>query len=485
MTRRIQQMEFGDFQTPPALAEQVCQLLVRRGVRPRSVLEPACGKGSFLLAASRTIPEVERLAGMEINPKYCSAARESLEQSPFKGKWEISTADFFELDWDSLVCELPQPVLVLGNPPWVTNSQLGSLNSTNLPDKSNHQNHRGIDAITGKSNFDISEFMLLRALDWLDGTTGSLAMLCKSTVARKVLRQAWQDGSKILSTDIFQIDAQAHFGAAVDACLLLMQLHPDGTNAECRVHSSLTADAGFSFGVCRERLVSDMAKFQRWQHLGGGPRGTWRSGIKHDCAQVMQLQRDGDGFRNGLGEYVELEPDYLYPLLKSSDLAKQSSPVPRRFVIVPQQFVGQPTEPICDHAPKTWQYLMSHGERLDRRASSIYRNRPRFSVFGVGDYSFSPWKVAIAGLYKQLNFRTIGPAENRPVVLDDTCYFCPCVDQCHAEQLLGELQSRAATEFLESQIFWDNKRPITAELLNQLNLAKLAEELEIADVANP
>lgn len=481
MTRRSQQVEFGDFQTPQALAEQVCQLLVRQEVRPRSVLEPACGKGSFLLAASRTLPSVEQLAGVEINPEYASAARASLEHSSCEAKWEISTVDFFALDWDSLICRLPQPLLVLGNPPWVTNSQLGSLNSTNLPDKSNHQNHRGIDAITGKSNFDISEFMMLRALDWLDGTTGSLAMLCKSTVARKVLRQAWQDDAKILSSDIFQIDAQAHFGAAVDACLLLVQLRPDGTNAECQVHSSLTADAGHSFGVCRERLVSDMAKFQRWQHLGGGPRGTWRSGIKHDCAQVMQLQRDGAGFRNGLGEFVELEPDYLFPLSKGSDLARQASPAPRHFVIVPQQFVGQPTEPIREQAPKTWQYLTNHGARLDRRASSIYRNRPRFSVFGVGEYSFAPWKIAIAGLYKQLEFRLVGPVENRPLMLDDTCYFCACADQREAQQLLDALNSRAATEFLESQIFWDNKRPITAELLNALNLARLADELQHAD----
>ncbi len=41
-------------------------------------------------------------------------------------------------------------------------------------------------------------------------------------------------------------------------------------------------------------------------------------------------------------------------------------------------------------APKTWKYLLSHGEALDGRRSSIYQNRPRFSVFGIGRYSLAP-----------------------------------------------------------------------------------------------
>ena len=34
--------------------------------------------------------------------------------------------------------------LVLGSPPWVTNGELGRLNSTNLPARSNVQGHRGL-----------------------------------------------------------------------------------------------------------------------------------------------------------------------------------------------------------------------------------------------------------------------------------------------------------------------------------------------------
>ncbi|PIS30066.1 MAG: hypothetical protein COT43_02570 [Candidatus Marinimicrobia bacterium CG08_land_8_20_14_0_20_45_22] len=57
------------------------------------------------------------------------------------------------------------------------------------------------------------------------------------------------------------------------------------------------------------------------------------------------------------------------------------------------------TNVIETNAPKTWNYLVETTKILDSRKSIIYRKRPRFSVFGIGDYTFSPWKVAISSLY--------------------------------------------------------------------------------------
>src|SRR5262249_18449290 len=152
-------------------------------------------------------------------------------------------------------------------------------------------------------------------------------------------------------------------------------------------------------------------------------------GIKHDCSKVMELRREGDRYRNGLNELIDLEGDYVYPMLKSSEITSGRSREPTRWMLVTQRAVGDETSVIGALAEKTWKYLLSQGDRLDRRASSIYRNRPRFSVFGVGDYTFAPWKVAISGFYKNLQFATVGPYEGKPVVLDDTCYFVPCQSQ--------------------------------------------------------
>ncbi len=178
---------------------------------------------------------------------------------------------------------------------------------------------------------------------------------------------------------------------------------------------------------------------------------------------------------NGLGELVEIEPEALYPLLKSSDLATHRTP--RRWMVVPQRTMNDDPVRLRLDAPKTWSYLTAHVHLLDKRKSSIYRNRPRFSVFGVGSYSFAPWKVAVSGLHKKLEFVRVSPFQGRPVVLDDTCYFFPCQSEEECNLLYELVTSEPAREFWSALIFWDAKRPITAQLLNSLDLMILAQLL--------
>ena len=71
----------------------------------------------------------------------------------------IYQSNFFNTDWKSFISNLSGDILIVGNPPWVTSSELSILNSQNLPLKSNFQNRRGIEAITGSGNFDISDWM--------------------------------------------------------------------------------------------------------------------------------------------------------------------------------------------------------------------------------------------------------------------------------------------------------------------------------------
>jgi hypothetical protein len=143
-------------------------------------------------------------------------------------------------------------------------------------------------------------------------------------------------------------------------------------------------------------------------------------------------------------------------------------------MLVPQRFPGEDTAAIESRAPQTWAYLKRHAGPLEHRASAVYRNRPPFSIFGVGPYSFAPWKVAISALYKKLRFVAAGPVNGRPVVFDDTVYFLPCGSGEEAAFLESLLSSEPAQAFLGSMIHWDEKRPVTVELLRRLSIKKLA-----------
>ena len=475
--------EFGDFQTPDALAAQACRLLSGRGIRPASLLEPNCGVGNFLLAASDHFPMLTTGLGVDINGDHVLSVKQKLCSRPYADKMKVLQANFFDVDWNDILRDLPEPILVIGNPPWVTNSTLGALGSTNLPKKSNFQNLNGLEALTGKSNFDISEWMLIKLLELMAGRTATMAMLCKTAVARKVLVYAWKNNINLTDSEIHPIDAAASFGAAVDACLLVCSLSPGSHNQDCRVYRrlgnpELTATIGYHDG----QLVADISAFQRWRHLGGGDElYKWRSGVKHDCSKVMELRKEGNRYRNGLDELIELEGNYLYPMLKSSEITKGRSNEPTRWMLITQKVVSGETSVIRVVAPKTWEYLERRGDFLDRRASSIYRNRPRFSIFGVGDYTFARWKVAISGFYKQLNFATIGPFAEKPVVLDDTSYFLACQSEQEARSVADLLNSQPAREFFAAFVFWDAKRPITIDILRRLDLSALACELGSED----
>jgi hypothetical protein len=484
MAGRIKErIEFGDFQTPVELARGVCQLLRRAGVRPASIIEPTCGTGTFLRTAIEVFPDGSKALGVERNSEYADTARAGVSA----GHVEVHNEDFFEKDWAGTLDALPEPILLIGNPPWVTSSTVGALKGSNLPSKTNFQQHRGLDALTGKSNFDISEWMILHLLEILSGRSGTLAMLCKTVVARKVLRQAWNNQLQVRESTVYLIDAAQHFGAAVDACLLVCTVEEGAASAKCDVFPTLDArEPSSTFALREDCLVADLDRYEAFGHLAGKSPLRWRSGIKHDCARIMELRRVDGGYRNGLGETVQLEETYLFPMLKSSEVARPE-PTPTRWMLVPQRTIGEDTATIEQAAPLTWAYLSAHAERLEARASSIYRKRPRFSIFGVGPYSFAPFKVAISGFYKTLEFRCVGPVEGKPVVLDDTCYFLPCRSREDAETVAALLRSPPAQGLFRAFIFWDAKRPITAQLLSRLDLGKLATEIgvKVPSLADP
>ncbi len=471
--------EFGDFQTPLPLAEAAVRALHRAGINPESIVEPTCGKGAFLLAAIQVFRDAQRYVGVDVNQNHLAELQSRLLVSNRPDRIQLIHKDFFQLEWDMLLAKLPQPLLILGNPPWVTSSELALLQSANVPSKSNFQQRRGYDAITGKSNFDISEWMLLQHLEWLKDRRGAIAVLCKTAVARKVLLHAWKHQFPVASSSMYMIDAQKYFGASVDACFVVINLLQGSHSVDCVVYESLESgrpsqNIGYHDGI----VLSNMTQYIKWRHLNGNDHAYgWRSGIKHDCSKVMELEREGEKYRNALGEVVALEDDYVYPVLKSSDIGNGRIRYGRKYMLVTQKYVGEDTTPIKRSAPKTWRYLESHCVLFQKRASSIYRDRPPYSIFGVGDYSFSRWKVVISGFYKRLFFQVVDPFRDKPTVLDDTAYFLPCWSEREAHFVARLLNSEPALRFLESMIFWSDKRPITVEILKRLDLRALSREV--------
>lgn len=464
--------EYGDFQTPVILAKDVVSLITKIFGEPGAVVEPTCGRGNFLEASYAAWGAEVSYHGHEINPEYCISAKDR-----FKGVGciKIEQRDFFSTEWQPLLSQsVGKFTLVIGNPPWVTNAALGILNSDNLPEKSNFQGLRGFDAKTGKANFDIAEWMIISLVNALP-KNGVLAFLCKTATARKVLIYFWQENTAISNEALYRIDAKKYFDVAVDACLLVLRKSAEA-NTTASVFESLHDTKPVSrFGMVHGELIANLNDYQLNKYLDGSCNYKWRSGVKHDAADVMELTPFDGGYTNGMGENVQIEDYFVYPLLKSSDLGNGRL-IPRRYVIVTQTTVGEDTSRIRIAAPLTWAYLEAHSGYLDFRKSSIYRKRPRFSIFGIGEYSFAPWKVAISGLYKGLRFEVVSPIEGKPTMVDDTCYFFPCATEDEARFWAGLLNEEDCIRFLHSLVFFDAKRPVNIDVLRRMDFAELARQ---------
>jgi hypothetical protein len=336
--------------------------------------------------------------------------------------------------------------------------------------------------MTGESNFDISEAIWHKLIQELADERPTIALLCKTAVARTVLGSITSANLPITRATLWKIDAKRWFGASVDACLLRVEVGPGPRATEAIVFGELSSKTPESTLGLEGRLIADMATYRRVAFADGICPLQWRQGVKHDASSVMELNcGEGESLRNKLGELVEVEDEFVFPLLKGTDLAGSRKARPSLRVIVTQTRLGDDTRALERVAPQLWSYLNSHSDRFDRRKSSIYRGRPPFSMFGVGDYSFAPFKLAISGLHKQPRFRVVEPVDGRPTMLDDTSYFLPCRTLEQAALLEATLNGSTSMDLLRSLMFRDAKRPVTKALLQRLDLKVLLNHERLAD----
>ena len=481
----ISREDYGDWQTGYEFAKSVCLYLRSRGVNPDVIVEPTCGVGNFIAAAVDVFDRVERVYGVEIFQGYIHQTEQKLREYQDIGRidgYRLYNTNVFTFDFDEIVNEnRNKNVLILGNPPWVTNSGLGKTNGTNLPGKSNINKTRGIEAITGKGNFDIAESICNLVIDAFahHGNT-HVALLVKNSVVKNILYRQHFHPRYIQNIRQLSFDAKKEFKVSVAASLFECHIGED-YQEQCSSYDFYTKRFSHIFGWVNEAFVSNVQDYGQTCFLDGQSQLTWRSGIKHDCSKVMELSLNDSMYSNGLKEIVDIDDGTVFPLLKSSDIGKGMKGV-RKYLVLPQTNISENTSALKRKAPKTYSYLLSHAAYLDGRKSIIYRNKPRFSVFGLGDYSFAPYKVVISSLYPDLVFSLVEPIAGKPVMVDDTCYLLGFEKIEYAKLTLFILQSELLKRFIRNICFMDSKRVVNRELLMRINLYQLAKTVDYSEI---
>lgn len=477
--------DYGDWQTSYEFAKSVCLYLKNRGITPDVIVEPTCGVGNFITAAIDVFDTVKEVYGIEISQKYIDQTEQKLQKYQNNNRiidYKLYHTNVFTFDFKKIVNENQhKKILVLGNPPWVTNSGLGKTDGINLPTKGNINKDKGIEAITGKGNFDIAESicnLIINAFSHHCNT--HMALLVKNSVIKNIVYRQHFRPHHIQDIRQLGFDAQKEFKVSVTASLFECHIG-ENYQKQCKSYDFYTKQFSHTFGWTDEAFVSNVQDYGDTYFLDGQSPLIWRSGVKHDCSKIMELSLSNSIYYNGLKEAVDVDDKTVFPLLKSSDIGKGMKGI-RKYLILPQTNISENTSILKEKAPKTYAYLLSHAAYLDGRKSIIYRNKPRFSVFGLGNYSFAPYKVVISALYSDLIFSLVEPVDGKPVMVDDTCYLLGFEKIEYAKLTLFILQSKLLKRFIRNICFMDAKRVISRELLMRINLYQLSKSVDYSGI---
>ena len=458
-------LEYGDYQTPIDFCDMVVDVISSK-YKPKFIFEPTFGLGHFIESASKKFKNVNTVFGNEINQQYFYEFNNKKKKNV-----ELFNENIFTFNHKKIKDKIKnEPMLIIGNPPWVTNSQLMSEDLKNLPKKSNFKNLKGLDSITGASNFDICEYILIDLLSNYAKSNIMIAMLCKTSVATGIIKNIKNFPFKLKNVTLYLFDAKKIFNVGCEACLFVAENDKNGSNTAKVYNIDKPDELLYEFGWKNGKFHS---KFKELSYdIDGNFYTEWRQGVKHDCSKIMELeQKENNWYKNKLNEKFILEDEYVYPLLKSSDLKNNYITQSSKYVIVPQKSIREDTMHIEKDAPNTWNYLKKHEEFFKNRKSAIYKNCPPFSIFGIGDYSFSKYKVAISGFYKKPNFVLLD--NEKSIMLDDTCYFISFNNLKDAYITMILLNSNIVNNFLSSIAFLDKKRPYTKDILMRIDMKKI------------
>lgn len=152
-----------------------------------------------------------------------------------------------------------------------------------------------------------------------------------------------------------------------------------------------------------------------------------------------------------------VEIDHVFPLLRGRGVSRfKATPEPELRYLVPQRTMhGDPN--LHERSPFTYAFLKNFRDELSRRSSfkRFQKGQPYYSLWSVGDYTFSPYKVLwreIGGSGFEVAYVGSSEVSGRKVVVvpDHKLYFIPIETEEEAAFVTGFLGSRTVSRSIAS-----------------------------------
>jgi hypothetical protein len=396
-----------------------------------------------------------------------------LEESGINGVWariiKNAFAPLFVGEFD----------LIVGNPPWVNWISLPieyRKSTISIWSEYDLFEHKGLDARLGKACDDISILMTYVAIDKYLVKRGNLCFVITQTLFKTVGAgegfRRFSLGKEGFPLKVIQVDDMVDlqpFDSATNRTAVMLIQKGEETLYPVEYHiwtkkqkGSINIDSTF-----QEVLDKTERKYLKAKSIDGSRQGSWITArpkalglIEYFSGQSYYQARIGShtGGANGI-YWIQIEPsqdrkqvkienlstigknkyesiskllekDLIYPLLRGRDTKRWRSQ-PTFFIILPQD-ISQPNkayDPLAleDLYPETFKYFENFRDKLTRRAhyKAHFQTQgaPYYSIYNVGPYTFSPYKVVWSEVGFDLEASVISSNENailgRKIIIPD------------------------------------------------------------------
>ncbi|MFC7082203.1 N-6 DNA methylase [Halorussus caseinilyticus] len=484
-------LALGEYYTPRGVAELAVEALDVDDLASATFLDPGCGSGVFaavcidrkMSAMAGAPPEeiVENVAssvvGIDLNPvavkstklNYLLSLSPVLEDADAESvELPVFLTDALGLSRDddlSLAGEAfdPSADYLVGNPPWIPWSRLSEDVKARwrgtYADELDLLPHGGTDARLGHANDDVSLPFVWVCVHRYLTEGGAASFVLKRDVmkgpAGRLLRTLTVGDRPLALDHVHDFNRLRPFGEQVGANAAVYALRADADHSFPIDATSWTAgDAAPDFATAETIRATLDAESTGIVPVDDDTTSAWiregaergalgdcdhdiRHGVKDDAQAVFSIDRE---------ELADLEPELVYPYLKSRHVVKYGL-FGHELRLVPLRKANEDNEAqLREQYPKTYDYLRSNRDALERRSSSWLEKGPFYNVFGLGEYTWSEYKVAWCRLGFKPHFAVVSTVEDddlgeKQVVPGDHFMFVSTDSEREAHFLCGLLNS--------------------------------------------
>lgn len=488
----------GEYYTPDWLAEHTLDRLGYEG--KSTILDPACGSGTFLALALRRIQQhasgsavLSRIAGIDVNPLATLAARVTLLLA--LDSWDpglelpIYTADTLLDD-----LSLERFDNVVGNPPWVNWEALPESyreRSRQLWQDYGLFTHRGMAVILGKGKKDLSALFTLVVADRHLRSGGRLAFLLTESVfkaggANAGLRRMVARDVPLAALHVDDFSSLRVFdGTETRAALLVLERDRQTVypvpytlwkHHRPRLNVASTLDEAYaltqrhtlaaepinpaqpgspwlsapSAALHALRKLRGQSAYRAYTgvYTGGANGVYWLEILSHENNLLHVRNHTQNGKRDVPQVEAFIEADLVYPLLRGRDVQRWRAHPSAHILIVQDATTrhGYLPDWLQQHYPLTYAYLAQFESLLRQRAAykRFFRAGVAFySMFDVGKYSFAPVKVVWQGMGVRTMQAVVVSAEAGRAVMSNQAMhpFIPFENETEAHYVAACLNS--------------------------------------------